>query len=651
MRNVIIGTAGHVDHGKTALIKAITGVETDRLPEEKARGVSIELGFAPFTLKDGTKVGVIDVPGHERFIKNMLSGITSIDFVLFVVAADEGVMPQTEEHLNIVDLLGINKGIVALSKVDLVDEEMLELVKSDIRERFDNTSLKGCSIMPVSSVTGFGIKELVSAIEDMINGLERNIEETNNRSYLLSRLPVDRVFSKPGHGTIVTGTLIDGMIRNGDRLEIMPSKGQVRVRQIQVHEREVESAYKGQRVALNLAGLEKKDVEKGMWVASLGALDESKLLDVELKLAEGAETISNRQRLRLNIGSAEVLCRVRVISGEEILGGQRAYAQLELEELVAVVHSDRFIIRTYSPPNTVGGGRILFHSSKRLKKADPKSLKMLELLASSNVEEVVLGSIIALNKSKLVNLKCEFFPFRATEIARVLGMEIEPIQIALNKGLSNGLYVELKIDALSYYILKSDYKEAAKIMLAEVEKAFASNELIGGISRDELRTKTFPEVEVKAFASLVDKMASEGIIVFSNNLISVKSVAKQDAAQFDPVVKQIEDYFLSNLFTPPEKSEVIALVKNGKKAEDVLKYLVKEGKLVRVGPDMFFHAEAIKKAFELVKTMGSHAQGFTLAQFRDAISASRKFAVMLLDYFDGQRKTKRDGDFRKYIGD
>ncbi|MDD4170142.1 MAG: selenocysteine-specific translation elongation factor, partial [Desulfotomaculaceae bacterium] len=354
MKHLIIGTAGHVDHGKTALVKAMTGVDTDRLKEEKERGISIELGFTSLELPSGRKAGIVDVPGHERFIKHMLAGAGGFDLVLLVIAADEGVMPQTREHLDIIQLLQVKKGVVVLTKADLVDEEWLELVTEEVREFLQDTVLEKAPLVTVSAVTGQGIAALLELLDHVA-------EETESKTAAgTPRLPVDRVFSVTGFGTVVTGTLVAGQLRVGDMVKVQPAGLTARVRSLQVHGKKVEVAGAGQRVAANLAGLEVEQVSRGSVVAGTDSLVPSHRLDVHLLLLDSADRpLKNRERVRFHIGSGETLGRVVLLDREELAPGATAYAQVELEEMVAAVKGDRFVIRSYSPLWTIGGGTVI----------------------------------------------------------------------------------------------------------------------------------------------------------------------------------------------------------------------------------------------------------------------------------------------------
>ena len=385
MKHVIIGTAGHVDHGKTALIKALTGIETDRLQEEKKRGITIELGFAHLDWADGTQAGIVDVPGHEKFIKNMLAGAGGIDLAMLVVAADDGFMPQTVEHLDILTLLGVKDGIVVITKADTVDPEWLEMMQEEIHQRVEGSFLEGKPIMAVSAFTGQGIPELKEAL----HGLVHNASEKSMR--VPFRLPVDRVFSVDGFGTVVTGTLIEGSMHEGDAAELVPSGAQTRIRNLQVHGKDVETAYAGQRVAVNLAGLKKTDIQRGDCVAKPDSVRTSRMLDVRLQnLRSSRRVIQNDTQVHLYHGASVLLAKVVLLGQDELRPGESCYAQLRLSESIATKKGDRFVIRFFSPLETIGGGVILDDQPRRHKRSDPNIQRILQLKESGSREDVAV---------------------------------------------------------------------------------------------------------------------------------------------------------------------------------------------------------------------------------------------------------------------
>jgi selenocysteine-specific elongation factor len=385
MRNIIIGTAGHIDHGKTTLIKALTGRETDRWEEEKRRGITIDLGFTYFDLPDGGKAGIIDVPGHEKFIKNMLAGVVGMDMVLLVIAADEGIMPQTTEHLNILNLLGVENGIVVMTKCDMVEKEWISLVKDDIRESLRLTFLEDAPIVEVSSKTGYGINNLMHAINSLA---ENSVEERELNT--IARLPIDRVFSITGFGTVITGTLITGILNKGEEVEIYPVNKLCRIRNIQVHSSDAEKAYAGQRTAINLSNIKKTDIYRGCVIAPVNSMKNTKMLDVKLNLLKGSKrVIINRSRLHLYTGTSEILTRLVLLDRDELRPGESCYAQLRLEEEIAVRRGDKFIVRFYSPMETVGGGEIIEPVPMKRKRFDEDLIEELKVKEKGRGADVI----------------------------------------------------------------------------------------------------------------------------------------------------------------------------------------------------------------------------------------------------------------------
>ncbi|MDF2839448.1 MAG: selenocysteine-specific translation elongation factor, partial [Clostridia bacterium] len=384
MKNIIIGTAGHIDHGKTTLIKALTGRDTDRLKEEKERGISIDLGFTYFDLPGGKRAGIIDVPGHEKFIKNMLAGIGGIDVVVMVIAADEGVMPQTREHLNILKLLQVKKGIIALTKMDMVDSEWLEMISEQVRQEVEGSFLEEAAIIPVSSIKAQGLKELIAELVR----LTEDVEQKDTAS--IFRLPVDRVFTVAGFGTVVTGTLISGSIKEGDKVEFYPSKLESRIRSIQVHEKNVKEAFAGQRAAINVANIKVEEIHRGNVLSKPGSMEPTMMIDAKIEMLQDAPmTIDNRDRLRLYHGTSEIMCRVVLLDREELKPGESAFVQLRLEEQIACRKSDRFVVRFYSPMITIAGGTILEPNPPKRKRFKEDVLEELSIKEKGNPEEVV----------------------------------------------------------------------------------------------------------------------------------------------------------------------------------------------------------------------------------------------------------------------
>ncbi len=476
MKHIIIGTAGHIDHGKTTLIKALTGRETDTLQEEKNRGISINLGFTYFDLPSGRRAGIIDVPGHEKFIKNMLAGISSIDVVLLVIAADEGIMPQTREHFEILKLLNIKKGIVVLTKSDLVEADWLDMIKEDIKEEFKDTFLEDAPIHAVSSKTKMGFEELIVDIDKLTEEVEAKDTEGH------FRLPVDRSFSISGFGTVVTGTIISGKVSLGDTVEIYPGKVKAKVRGIRVHDVPSELGEAGQRCAINLANIKVSEVQRGNVVAKEDIMEPSLIIDCKLYHIKTAEkSIVNRQRVRLYHGTEEIICRIIPLDKEEIKPGQWAYVQLRLEKSITVQRNDRYIIRSYSPMNTIAGGIIIEPNAKKSKKVTAEYLEELKLKESGKSTNILENTVKNLSDTYPDSLA----------ILKSLGKNMDNIEEELKALEDQETIIRLGGQDNSIFIHKDFLKDKTKELKALIEDFHKKNPLKFGMSKEEAKNKIF----------------------------------------------------------------------------------------------------------------------------------------------------------------
>jgi len=633
LKNVIIGTAGHIDHGKTTLIKALTGRDTDRLKEEKERGISIELGFTYFDLPSGKRAGIIDVPGHERFIKNMLAGAGGIDVVILVIAADEGVMPQTREHLNILSLLQVDKGIIALTKKDMVDSEWLDMVTEQVKEEVKDTFLRDSAVIPVSSVTGEGLKELVEEIDRLTDVVrERDYHST-------FRLPVDRAFVITGFGTVVTGTLISGTINEGDKVEIYPQRLETRVRSIQVHERSVKTATAGQRVALNLAGIKLEEVKRGDVLAAPGSMEATMMVDARLELLKDAgKTIDNRDRLRLYHGTSEIMCRVVLLDREELKPGESAFVQLRLEEQISCMRKDRFVIRTYSPMLTIGGGTILDPNPPKRKRFREDVIEELKIKEQGDPTDVVESYIIQ-NSDK--------YPEKKAVIKAAGNISEQLYKDIIEKLKSKGAVEEFKLGD-EIYVLHTKYLSDVQSKLLEILESYhKKNPLKAGMSKEELRSRLFEGIKPRLADSLFSYYEAAGKIKVENQYVSQKDFV----VRFNKLQASIRDYILAkyeeNKFNPPKLSELVEAAKfDRNQAQAVYNALIEMNKLVKVDEDIAFSAEAYSEAVERLRNYIKENGSIQLGQFRDLLGTSRKYAMALLDYFDQNKITKRVGDNR-----
>ncbi len=623
---LIVGTAGHVDHGKTALIRALTGRETDRLPEEQKRGISIELGFAPFSLPSGRRAAVVDVPGHERFVHHMLAGAHGMDIVLLVVAADEGVMPQTREHLDILTLLEVPRGIVCLTKIDLVDPEWRALVVEDLRAELKGTFLEDAPVVPISSVTGEGIPELLRLLEEALDAMRP-------RSAVGPvRLPIDRVFTLPGFGTVVTGTLVSGQIRVEDRLEIVPGGTAVRVRGLQSHGEARDACRAGERTAVNLSGVERSDVYRGQVLAAPGSVVETTQVTLHLGLLDAAPPLPIRTRVRLHIGTAEVIGRIVPLDAAEIPPGGRGYARFRAEEPFAAAARDRFVVRSFSPPRTIGGGIVLdvYGRQRRFRAQD---LEDLERRQKASPEEMVLGAV------------SRSFSQTDAQLARELGLPLQEVQeiaaaLAAQGGLRRLGEVWLDAEELELRVERAD---------RAMRELQAKDPLWRGMDRAGWRRDVVPEVDARAAAQLAQELADAGRIRLRGDRVlpggDAQGLPQELARDLDALVLFLEEGGLQP--AAPAEWPRAALI-GAARLDDMLGYLQSEGRVVRAG-EIWFSRTSIAQAEGILRETLAGGREETTAALREALGTSRKYAVPLLEHFDQARVTRRFGDVRRLL--
>lgn len=630
MKNIIIGTAGHVDHGKTTLIKALSGIDTDRLEEEKKRGITIELGFAHIPNDAGYNIGVIDVPGHEKFIKHMLAGIGGIDFVLFVVAADEGIMPQTKEHFEILQALGIDDGIIAVTKTDMVEDDWLEMLLEDVSDYFKGTFLEGKPVIPVSAASGENIDELRDAIIEKCDRENKRREERE-----LFRLPVDRVFSMQGFGTVVTGTLMDGSVRTGEDVLIEPAGARAKVRGIQTYGKETETAAAGQRTAINLSGVSKDDIDRGDVICRPGSVTVTGMIDVKLRMFSSADrVVLNNSRVHLYCGSDEVLCKVILLDRDQLAAGEECYAQLRLEEPMAVRRGDRFIIRFYSPIITIGGGRIIDALPVKHKRNREEVLAGMEILENGSIEEIVRAKA---GERRFV---------RQDELAVELGLLRPEMEELIAKASAGGSIVRLsdgtvvsgdKLARLSYDV---------KTM---IEAYHQENPLADGMPRQELlsrlRKRWFTEDD-RLVQAVVKYMLDAGEVEDRGKSIAAAGFAIEYTDEQLALKDDIASRYAAAGIEMVKNDEMFALSKDVRIVRAILDDLEDEGKIVKVSPSYYIAADAWDEA---VDTARSFNGGFTLAEYRDRLGTSRKYASELLPAMDKAGITLFDGESRKVI--
>lgn len=629
MKNIIIGTAGHIDHGKTSLIKALTGRNTDRLKEEQARGITIDLGFTWFDLADGTRAGIIDVPGHEKFINNMVSGVVGMDLVMLLVAADEGIMPQTREHLNILELLGIKKTILVINKCDLVEEDWLELVKEDLKEELKDSIMQDAPMVCVSSITGQGIEELKTVIMNMIQG---EIETKNTNT--IARLPVDRVFTISGFGTVVTGTLISGSIKKDEVLELFPSEIECKVRNLQVHSKDATECFAGQRVAINIAGVKKEDVKRGYVLAPKDSIKVSSLTDVKIDiLKDSTRTLKNRDRLHLYTGTSEVLCRAVILDKEEIKAGESGLCQLILEEEIAIKRGDRFVIRFYSPLETIGGGIIL--------EANPSKKKRFNIKDIDELKRKLEGSLTDVCEINIKNFANTMLSKQ--ELAKLMSLSIDDINECLDELSKEKLIeiFELKKDSFLWH--KESENIAKQKILKELETLHKKYPYRLGIKKAQLQSLVLPKIKSNLFEAYLDLLIRENIIKLNGDFVSEIDFVISKDDRYKAIEKLLIDTFSKARYELVRFSELEKNKFSDELISDVLRCMQNEGQVVAITDEMFTLSSLIEEAKLMIKKHFENNNIITISEFRDMLGTSRKSAKPILEYFDSIKLTKKLG--------
>jgi len=632
MKQIILGTAGHIDHGKTSLIKAVTGINTDRLKEEQIRGITIELGFAHMELPGGERIGIVDVPGHEKFVKNMVAGATGIDMVAMIIAADEGVMPQTREHLEICSLLGIRHGLIVLTKTDLVDEEWLELVTEDVSQFVKGTFLEGKALVPVSCVTGKGLPEFVKAVDELTAVIPPR------SSAGIFRLPVDRVFTMKGFGTVITGTLISGRVQVGDTIMIYPSGITSKVRGIQVHNESVNEAGAGMRTAVNFQGLEKASVSRGQVLSMPDMLVPSYMLDVSLHfLHSNKKAVRNRTRVRFHAGTGEIPGILILPDREELLPGETAAVQLRLDSPVALVRDDRFVIRSYSPVRTVGGGYVLNPAPPKHKRFRPEVIEGLRTLSDGKPEEIISYHIDA----------SDYRGLSFSDLRIMTSLPEKQLDQTLQGLLSKRTVIQADKEN-RIYIHSRGFEKIKKETQEYLDAYHKANPLKPGMSREELRSKFPSEMSTKLFTLILNQLIKDKEIVLEEDTVRLAAYTVSLQADQADVREKILDAYIKGGLTPPYFKELDkTLGIDSAQAYDVLMLLTDEGKIIKVKEDLYFHADAVNNLKEKTVAFLTANEDMSAPQFKDIAGVSRKFLIPLLEYFDSKHLTIRVGDIRK----
>ncbi len=635
MRSIIVGTAGHIDHGKTALVRALTGVDADRLPEEKRRGITIDLGFAELDLGD-VRIGFVDVPGHERFVKNMLAGAHGIDLVALVIAADEGVMPQTREHFDICKLLGVRAGLVVLTKSDTVDEELLELVREEATELVAGSFLESAPVVAASARTGAGLEELKTSLREVARG----VPERSTAS--VARLPVDRAFTMRGFGAVVTGTLVAGEMTEGQEVELLPSGRRARVRGLQVHGEGVRAAVAGQRTAVNLGGVEAAEVVRGMVVAPAGRLRPTQIIDARVEVLPNApRPLRSRQRVRLHLGTAEVLARVAVLEESgELAAGARGFAQLRLEVPVAALPGERFILRTYSPQQTFAGGLVIdAHAQKKRGSRERREARArLAALEGADAPRRLALTVGAHGARGLDR----------AELAARTGLSDDALDAALGVCEREGALVGSE----GAYVAREVLDELTRAAVKEVEAFHRREPLARGLAREALREAVFARAAPEVFRAALASAERAGALVSDREVVRASghdlSLSGEDAALRERLEKVYRDAALE----APALDDALARAEGGRgreHARKILQLLINDGTLVRVAGDMLFHRdalEALKAALRRYADERAPDRFVDVAAFKELSGVTRKYAIPLLEFFDRERVTRRAGDKR-----
>ncbi|MGA2607402.1 MAG: selenocysteine-specific translation elongation factor [Terriglobia bacterium] len=635
MRHLIVGTAGHIDHGKSALVLALTGIDPDRLEEEKKRGITIDLGFAHLDLGEGIRVGFIDVPGHERFVRNMLAGVGGIDLVILVVAADESIKPQTREHFDICKLLGIRKGLVAITKSDLVDREIMDLVRLEMQEFVRGSFLEDAPLLRVSAKTGEGLE----ALKDELRRLA--LEVTPKPEELPFRLPIDRAFVMKGFGTVVTGTLIAGRIEKDAEVEIYPLGRRVRVRGIEVHNAPARTALAGQRTAVNLPGIEAKEISRGMVLAPPGLFQPTSRLDCRLNLLPAARPLKNRAKFHFHCGAAETIAEVVLLEGKELEPGSSAFAQLRLSEPSVLMPGDRFIIRQFSPVTTIGGGSVLDNQPARRRLGDATVVPLLDTLEKGDSEVRLEWLVRQAGEAPLSGLvsRTGWPPAEVLRVGRVLA--------STNRLALLGQPPEL-------FVHQEHFQELARRVIEQLEKFHAQNPLVAGLPKEDLRSRTdtrsLPHPASPSnllFNALLQTLAAQGKVDVQGEAVRLAGRRIQLTPEEQVAKDQISAAFERRGLAVPGTPEVLAKLHIDRpRAEKLLQILLKENVLLKVTEDLIFHRSALQQLKELLVRRKAQSNRINVAVFKEITGLSRKYAIPLLEYLDRERVTRREGDER-----
>ena len=631
MKRVVLGTAGHIDHGKTTLIKALTGVDCDRLKEEKERGITIELGFTSMALPSGSEISIVDVPGHEKFVHHMVAGATGLDLVALVIAADEGIMPQTREHLDICKLLRVKKGLVALTKIDLVEKDWLDLVKEEIHDFVKGTFLEGAAIVPLSSTTGEGLPAFLAEVDRLAQELEERSPEG------LFRLPIDRVFTIKGFGTVVTGTIISGTASIGDTLEVLPGGLEAKVRGVQAHGKSVESATAGLRAGINLQGLDTEDIDRGNVLVLSQTLKPTAVLDVVFQLLSGSpKLLKHRTRVRLHLGTAEALGRAIPLGREEVKPGEEAFMQIRLEKPIVALPGDHFVIRSYSPLLTIGGGEVLDAFPSRHKRLSQQVKEEMEILEKGSDDERIR---IRLLKAGPAGLSWPDLMMRTNMLPAKLKSRVESL-------VGTGGILRYNGDRLRY-LHPQVMADLKRFCLDYLKEFHHKNPLQPGAMKEELKSKLPPHADSRLFNHLLSALSGEKKIILEKETVRLSAHTISLKEEEKDLRKKMVLLYAQGKLQPPLVKEVAAdLAVSESDLKPVLQLLVKEGTLIKVKEDLYFHQQAMQEMEAKLTQFLQQNKEMTPTQIKEISQVSRKFAIPLMEHFDAKKLTMRIGDKR-----
>lgn len=630
MKHIIIGTAGHIDHGKTTLIKALTGRNTDRWEEEQRRGITIDLGFTYFDLPNGDRVGIIDVPGHEKFINNMVAGVVGMDLVMLVVAADEGIMPQTREHMDILGLLGIEKSILVLNKCDLVDEEWLELVEEEIREELEGTFLENAPVVKISAATGEGIPELVETIQEV---MKDTVEEKDTAT--IPRLPIDRAFSISGFGTIITGTLLTGTIAKDTSLMMYPIGKECKIRSIQVHGQDVDRCFAGQRVAINLSNVKKSELKRGCVLAPPNSMKNTMMLDVKMDILKSSMRIlTNHSRLHLFTGTSEILCRAILLDKEELGPGESGYVQLRLEEEIAVRRGDKFVVRFYSPMETIGGGVILEPNPVKKKRFQPEVIEELKQKESGSSADVIALHVKQHGETMVTT----------QELAKLTALSMEEVTRDIKELEANDIVCTFEMKKETYVWHRADEKKARETLKRVLMEYHGQHPYRYGMKKAEVHMTYFKKIKINVFDLYIETLVQEGALKRHQEFLQAPEFEIRKDAVYQKAAGIIEKTFTAAGYDFAKFSEIDFAGIKKETVDDIIMGMVGEGSIVKLADDMYTLVSYMEQAKErILERLKENGGVITIAEVRDMFETSRKSAKPILEYMDSIKVTKKTG--------